>query len=90
MKESTPLLWKRERLASLGQLMGGIAQSFKAPIMSISDGLDELNSLVDEYEKSIENENVSDETRHEIASRMRECLDKINRIVRIFPMKYLP
>jgi len=68
---------ERERLASLGQLMGGIAQSFKAPIMSISDGLDELNSLVDEYEKSIENENVSDETRHEIASRMRECLDKI-------------
>lgn len=71
------IIMERERLASLGQLMGGIAQSFKAPIMSISDGLDELNSLVDEYEKSIENENVSDETRHEIASRMRECLDKI-------------
>jgi len=28
------IIMERERLASLGQLMGGIAQSFKAPIMS--------------------------------------------------------
>jgi len=44
MKESTPLLWKGRGL-HLWTAYGGIAQSFKAPIMSISDGLDELNSL---------------------------------------------
>ncbi|HHV30598.1 MAG TPA: sensor histidine kinase [Clostridium sp.] len=71
------IIMERERLASLGQLMGGIAQNFKTPIMSISEGLDELNNLVVEYEKSIEDGNVSDSMQHEIALRMKKCVDNI-------------
>ncbi|HOM03502.1 MAG TPA: sensor histidine kinase [Acetivibrio sp.] len=71
------IIMERERLASLGQLIGGIAQSFSTPIMSISRGLNELNNLVDEYEKSIEDDSVSDAARHEIALKMKQWLDSI-------------
>lgn len=71
------IIMERERLASLGQLMGGIAQNFKAPIMSISEGLEGLNDLVDQYESSIEDNSVPEERRHEIASKMKKCVDNI-------------
>ncbi|GAE89554.1 sensor histidine kinase [Acetivibrio straminisolvens] len=71
------IIMERERLASLGQLMGGIAQSFKTPIVSISNGLDELNNLVGEYEKAIEDVTVPDRTKHEIALKMKNCVDNI-------------
>ena len=40
------MLMERERLASLGQLIGGIAHNLKTPIMSISGAAEGLTDLV--------------------------------------------
>lgn len=46
------ILMERERLASLGQLIGGIAHNLKTPIMSISGAAEGLSDLIKEYEAS--------------------------------------
>ena len=38
-----------ERLASLGQLIGGIAHNLKTPIMSISGAVEGISDLIKEY-----------------------------------------
>jgi len=68
---------ERERLASLGQLIGGIAHNFKTPIMSIAGGLEALKDLVDEYDISIGDPQVTGEDHHEIAAEMRDWISKI-------------
>ena len=42
------MLIERERLASLGQMVGGIAHSLKTPIFSISGGLEGISDLIKE------------------------------------------
>ena len=42
-------LMERERLASLGQMIGGIAHNLKTPIMSIAGAADGLEDLITEY-----------------------------------------
>lgn len=68
---------ERERLASLGQLIGGIAHNFKTPIMSISGGLEAIMDLISEYESSIGDSEVNVEDHHEIAAEMRDWVEKI-------------
>ena len=68
---------ERERLASLGQLIGGIAHNFKTPIMSISGGLEAIIDLIEEYEISIGDTDVTAEDHHEIAAEMRDWVEKI-------------
>ena len=72
------MLMERERLASLGQMVGGIAHNLKTPIMSIAGATEGLKDLVNEYDASIGNPIVNDDDYHEIAKDMREWLDKIN------------
>ena len=60
-------LIERERLALLGQMVGGIAHNLKTPIFSIAGGLEGLNDLIKEYKESIEDPNVTDEDMHAIA-----------------------
>ena len=71
------LLMERERLASLGQLIGGIAHNLKTPIMSISGAAEGLKDLAKEYDSSIEDPTVNYHDHHEIASEMLEWVEKI-------------
>ncbi len=70
-------IFERERLASLGNLIGGIAHNLKTPVMSISGGGEGFLQLIDEYERSIEDEKVTEEDHKEIVSDMRGWLSKI-------------
>ncbi len=78
IKDNQNLLIERERLASLGQLIGGIAHNLKTPIMSISGASEGLKDLVNEYDASIGNPLVNNDDFHDIAKDMREWLEKIN------------
>lgn len=70
------LLMERERLASLGQLIGGIAHNLKTPIMSISGAAEGLTDLVREYNESIDDPQVTKEDHHAIAKDMQAWIDK--------------
>lgn len=70
-------LIESEHLASLGQLVGGIAHNLKTPIMSISGGLEGLSDLIDEYEESIGDAGITPEDHHEIAGDMRVWIGKM-------------
>lgn len=78
LKDNQSMLMERERLASLGQMVGGIAHNLKTPIMSISGASEGLKDLVNEFDASIGNPIVNDQDFHDIAKDMREWLDKIN------------
>ena len=67
---------ERERLASLGQLIGGIAHNLKTPIMSISGAAEGLTDLVREYNESIDDPQVTKEDHHAIAKDMQDWIDK--------------
>lgn len=71
------MLMEKERLASLGQLIGGIAHNLKTPIMSISGATEGLTDLIKEYDESIGDPEVTNEDHHAIAKDMSEWIDKI-------------
>ena len=71
------ILMERERLASLGQLIGGIAHNLKTPIMSISGAVEGLENLIKEYDESIDDPLVNSEDHHDIAKDMQNWIPKI-------------
>ena len=71
------MLVERERLASLGQLIGGIAHNIKTPIMSISGAAEGLSDLVKEYDTSIGDKDVTEQDHHDIAKDMTDWIEKI-------------
>ena len=75
--DNQKVLMERERLASLGQLIGGIAHNLKTPIMSIAGAAEGLESLIKEYDESIENPLVNKEDHHDIAKDMQSWIFKI-------------
>ena len=77
IKDNQDSLMESERLASLGQLIGGIAHNLKTPIMSISGAAEGLTDLVKEYDLSIENPSVNFDDHHAIAKDMSVWIDKI-------------
>ena len=70
-------LVEQERLASLGQMIGGIAHNLKTPIMSISGAAEGITDLVNEFDASIGNPVVNDDDFHAIAKDMQVWVDKI-------------
>ena len=78
LKQNQNTLMERERLASLGQMIGGIAHNLKTPIMSIAGAMEGMNDLVKEYEQSIDDPEVTKEDHHAIAQDMREWIEKVN------------
>ena len=78
LKDNQSMLMEQERLASLGQMIGGIAHNLKTPIMSIAGASEGIKDLVNEFDASIGNPIVNDDDFHAIAGDMREWLDKIN------------
>lgn len=77
IEEKHAIMMEQERLASLGQLIGGIAHNLNTPIMSIAGAVEGLKDLVNEYEESLGDENITIEDHREIAEEMRVWLDKI-------------
>lgn len=77
IKEQQTILLEQERLASLGQLIGGIAHNLKTPIMSIAGGIEALRDLAFEYRDSIGDKSVTDQDHKEIAKEMMSWLDRI-------------
>lgn len=77
IKEQQAILLEQERLASLGQLIGGIAHNLKTPIMSISGGIEALKDLTYEYRDSIGDKSVTDQDHREIAKDMLTWLEKM-------------
>lgn len=77
LKNNQEILMEQERLATLGQMVGGIAHNLKTPIMSISGAAEGLKDLINEYNKSIEDPEVTINDHHEIASDMKNWVNKI-------------
>lgn len=77
IQNNQDMLVEQERLASLGQMIGGIAHNLKTPIFSVAGGLEGLSDLINEYDASIDNPSVTDQDMHEIAGDMREWIEKL-------------
>ena len=78
IKGNQDMLMEKERLASLGQLIGGISHNLKTPIMSISGAAEGLTDLINEYDASIGDPEVTNDDHHAIANDMREWITKIH------------
>ena len=78
IKDNQDMLMEKERLASLGQLIGGISHNLKTPIMSISGAAEGLTDLIKEYEASVGDPEVTVEDHHAIANDMKEWISKIH------------
>ena len=77
LHDNQDTLMEKERLASLGQLIGGIAHNLKTPIMSISGAAEGLDDLIKEYDSSIGDPTVNNDDHHDIAKDMSEWVAKI-------------
>lgn len=77
IKDNQDKLLEKERLASLGQLIGGIAHNLKTPIMSIAGASEGLNDLIKEYDSSIGDPEVNEQDHHDIAKDMSVWVEKI-------------
>ncbi len=77
IKSNQSQLVEQERLASLGQMIGGIAHNLKTPIMSISGITEALQNLTTELDNSIGNPIVTNEDFHDIAKDYYTWISKI-------------
>ena len=77
VKSNQDMLIEKERLASLGQMIGGIAHNLKTPIFSISGAAEGLSDLIGEYKASINDKAVTVEDHLAIANDMSVWVDKI-------------
>ena len=77
IRNNENMLMERERLAFLGQLIGGISHNLKTPIMSIAGASEGLTDLVKEYEASVGDPEVTVEDHHAIAKDMKDWIEKI-------------
>lgn len=68
---------EKERLASLGTLMGGISHNLKTPIMSITGCVTALQDLRNEYRESIGNPIVDNNDHLNIATEMKTNINDI-------------
>lgn len=77
IEDKQSMLMEKERLASLGQMIGGIAHNLKTPIMSIAGAAEGLTDLTKEYDISIGDPTVTDEDYRGIVADMNEWIEKI-------------
>ena len=78
IRNNQDILMERERLAGLGQLIGGIAHNLKTPIMSIAGATQGLENLIKEYDESIDDPLVNSQDHHDIAKDMEAWIPKIS------------
>jgi len=67
-------MMEKERLASLGQMVGGIAHNLKTPIMSIAGAATAMENLVNECQLSRNNTQVTKEDYDEIYREMNDWI----------------
>ena len=77
MQENNERMMEQDRLASLGQLVGGIAHNLKTPIMAISGSTFAAENLVSECIESLGDKDVTLEDYREIYSEMQGWLIKM-------------
>jgi len=77
IQRSQEILMEKERLASLGNLIGGIAHNLKTPIMTISGVSKTLEALGEEYRDSIDDPEVTDADHMEIAGEIIDWSRKV-------------
>ena len=77
LRRSQEILMEKERLASLGNLIGGIAHNLKTPIMTISGVSKTLEALGEEYRDSIDDPEVTKEDHKEMAAEIIEWSHKV-------------
>ena len=77
IEDNQSMLMEKERLASLGQMIGGIAHNLKTPIMSIAGAAEGLTDLTKEYDISIGDPSVTNEDHHAIVKDMNEWIAKV-------------
>ncbi|MGN1299485.1 MAG: histidine kinase N-terminal 7TM domain-containing protein [Candidatus Scatovivens sp.] len=77
IEENQDILVEKERLASLGQMIGGIAHNLKTPIFSVSGGIVALDDLIDEVDSTVGDPEITGEDIHDMAREMRDWTSKI-------------
>ena len=77
LENSRTRMMEQERLAFLGQMVGGLAHNLKTPIMSISGCASALENLVEEGRQSIGNPSVTNDDFREICSEMNSWVVRI-------------
>lgn len=77
LQDSQARMMEQERLASLGQMVGGLAHNLKTPIMSISGSASAMDNLIEECRLSLGDPEVTTEDYLEIYGEMRDWQVKI-------------
>lgn len=77
IQRNKEILMERERLASLGNLIGGIAHNLKTPIMAISGMAQSIELLGEEYRDSVNDPLVTKDDHIEIATEILDWAGKI-------------
>ncbi len=77
LHDSQERMMEQERMAFLGQMIGGLAHNLKTPIMSISGCISAAEDLVDECEESLSDPQVVKEDYLEIYGEMRDWFQKV-------------
>ena len=70
LQHSQESLLRSEKMAALGRLTAGIAHEMNTPLGASMNSLALLQGLVDEYQQSIDDLNVTGHDHHEIAAEM--------------------
>lgn len=77
IEDSRGKIVEQERLASLGQMIGGIAHNLKTPILSIAGAAEGIKDLSDEMDESLITPTVTLEDKKEILEEQLEWVEKI-------------
>lgn len=77
LQNSQRRMMEQERLAFLGQMIGGLAHNLKTPIMSISGCVEAMKELVEEYQESLDDPLVEKNDYLEICQDMKGWLEKV-------------
>lgn len=77
LQDSQERMMEQERMAFLGQMIGGLAHNLKTPIMSISGCIAAATNLVEECEESLKDPQVVEEDYREIYGEIREWFQKV-------------
>lgn len=80
VRQTEKQLFERERLASLGELIGGVAHDINSPLSSLQCHVKEIHNLSKEYEEGVDDKELTPEDHKEIAHEMQDNLYKIEKI----------
>ncbi len=77
LQDSQVRMMEQERLASLGQMMGGLAHNLKTPIMSISGSMSAVDNLLSECRSSLGDPDVTEDDYREIYGEIGDWVQKV-------------